>query len=116
MAAPAHIVYCTCPDLDCAERIAALLVQEGLAACVTLLPGAKSFYHWEGNLCQDAEVLLMMKTTSARLPELQARLCQAHPYEVPELLAVAVSAGLDQYLEWIDTCTAKPLSPAPDTP
>jgi len=100
------IAYCTCPDTDCAQRIAATLVDQGLAACVSLLPGALSCYRWEGQVCQDAEVLLMIKTTQARLRELEARILEEHPYEVPEFIVVPVIAGSERYLEWIDTCTA----------
>ncbi|WPL16665.1 Divalent-cation tolerance protein CutA [Thiorhodovibrio winogradskyi] len=105
MSSPPCIAYCTCPDAACAERIATLLVKEGLAACVSLLPGATSFYLWEGDLCQDAETLLMIKTTQARLHALEARILTEHPYEVPEFIVVPVIAGSDHYLEWIDTCT-----------
>lgn len=105
MSTTARILYCTCADSETAERIAALLVEQRLAACVTLLPGARSFYHWEGRLCQDAEILLMIKTTQTRLAELETRLREAHPYEVPELIALPVVGGLTDYLEWIETCT-----------
>ena len=105
MSTPPCIAYCTCPDSDCAERLAAMLVNEGLAACVSLLPGAKSYYRWDGQLCQDAEVLMMIKTTQARLRELESRILKEHPYEVPEFIVVPVIAGSDQYLKWIDTCT-----------
>lgn len=100
------IAYCTCPDADCAERIAALLVNEQLAACVSLLPGTKSVYRWDGDLCQDTEVLMMIKTTQARLKALEARVLAQHPYEVPELIVVPVIAGSEAYLHWMETCIA----------
>lgn len=108
MTPDARIVYCTCPDEACGERIAGMLVNESLAACVTLLPGAKSVYQWEGALCQDTEVLLMIKTTDAKLADLETRIVQEHPYQVPEVIAVPVIAGLRPYLEWIHTCTFSP--------
>lgn len=105
MSAPLCIAYCTCPDRECAERIAALLVNQGLAACVSLLPGATSVYRWQGELCQDAEVVLMIKTTQARLQDLESTIGKEHPYDAPEFIATPVIAGSDQYLTWIEACT-----------
>ena len=105
MSLPARILFCTCPSAECAEQIAALLVNEGLAACVTLLPGATSFYRWEGRLCQDAEILLMIKSTESRLAALCDRIRAVHPYQTPEILAVPVVGGLADYLKWMETCT-----------
>lgn len=105
MSSPPIIAYCTCPTSDCAEQIAACLVNEGLAACVSLVPGVRSFYRWEDRLCEDAEVLLMIKTTQARLSELETRLVAMHPYAVPEFIVVPVIAGSDPYLHWIHACT-----------
>ncbi len=105
---PTHpcLAYCTCPDRDCAEQIATRLIEQSLAACVTLLPGAKSFYRWEGRLCQDEEILLIIKTTEARLVELESCIRQTHPYEVPEFIVTPVITGSEPYLNWIHTCTA----------
>jgi len=91
----------TCPDAATAQRIAATLVEERLAACVNLLPGLRSVYRWRGAVEQADEVLLLIKTTHARLDALQARLPQLHPYELPELVAVEVAGGLPAYLDWI---------------
>ncbi|TLX22989.1 divalent-cation tolerance protein CutA [Thermomonas fusca] len=95
------ICFCSCPDTTTAGRIAEALVEERLAACVNLLPGLQSVYRWRGKLQRDAEVLLLIKTTRARYPALQARLPQLHPYELPELLAVESAAGLPAYLQWV---------------
>ncbi|WP_028839179.1 MULTISPECIES: divalent-cation tolerance protein CutA [Thermomonas] len=96
------ICFCSCPDTTTAGRIADALVEERLAACVNLLPGLQSVYRWRGKLQRDAaEVLLLIKTTRARYPALQARLPQLHPYELPELLAVESAAGLPAYLQWV---------------
>ena len=100
------ICFCSCPDTTTAGRIADALVEERLAACVNLLPGLQSVYRWRGKLQRDAaEVLLLIKTTRARYPALQARLPQLHPYELPELLAVESAAGLPAYLQWVDEST-----------
>lgn len=100
------IVFCTCPDETVAERLAVALVGEGLAACVTCLPGATSVYAWQGDVHQDREVLLLLKTTGARLATLSARIGALHPYEVPEVVAVEITAGSERYLDWLGQTVA----------
>lgn len=95
------IALSTCPDETTAAEIARVLVSEGLAACVNRVPGVRSTYFWDGRLQDDAEVLLIVKTTAERLSELTARLTALHPYEVPELVAMAVQAGNERYLDWV---------------
>lgn len=96
----------TCPDPDSADRLARALVEERLAACVSVLPGVQSTYRWQGALEQASEYLLLIKTTRARYPALQARLPALHPYELPELVAVESSAVLPAYLHWVAAATA----------
>ncbi len=84
-----------------AETIAAALVEERLAACVNLLPGARSIYRWRGEIEQDTETLLLVKTTAAALAPLEARVRELHPYEVPEILAIAPTESSAEYLEWL---------------
>jgi periplasmic divalent cation tolerance protein len=95
------IAFSTCPDEACAQRLAQALVGERLAACVNRLPGVTSTYFWDGRLQDDAEILLIIKTTAARLAELEARLKVLHPYELPELVALPVTAGNERYLQWV---------------
>ena len=95
------LAFSTCPDQAAADRIAANLVSEGLAACVNRLPGVRSTYFWDGRLQDDAEILLIIKTTDRRLPDLVERLKALHPYEVPELVAVPVVDGNEPYLDWV---------------
>lgn len=102
------LVYCTAPDLDTARALARTLVEERLAACVNLVPGLTSFYRWQGTVQEDAETLLLIKTAAARHRALQERLRALHPYELPEIIAVPVSAGLPAYLEWVATETLSP--------
>ncbi|MEO7064085.1 MAG: divalent-cation tolerance protein CutA [Dokdonella sp.] len=102
----AVIVHCSCPDAQTAARIAHVLVDEQLAACVQAISGVASTYRWEGRVCSETEVLLLIKTTRARLDELKARLPALHPYATPELIAVDAVDGLDRYLDWIETETA----------
>ncbi len=100
------IVQCSCPDAETAARIARVLVEERLAACVQAVAGVASTYRWEGRVRADTEVLLLIKTTRSRLDALQARLPALHPYATPECIAIDVVAGLDRYLAWVEAETA----------
>lgn len=91
----------TCPDEASAQAVATALVQERLAACVNRVGGLRSTYFWDARLQDEAEILLLIKTTAARLAQLQARLKSLHPYELPELLAIAVAGGNERYLDWV---------------
>ena len=91
----------TCPDDASAKRIGAALVTERLAACVNRVPGLQSLYFWDGGLRDDAEILLIIKTTTGRITELEARLKALHPYELPEFVAVPVAGGNERYFEWV---------------
>lgn len=91
----------TCPDEATARRIAEVLVSERLATCVNRVPGMVSTYFWDGRLQDDAEILLIIKTTAARLAELEARLKVLHPYELPELIVLPVTGGNERYLQWV---------------
>lgn len=105
---PIRLVYCSCPDAATGQRIADTLVGERLAACVNLLPGVTSVYRWQGKVEQASEVLLLVKTTADRLGALSARICELHPYELPEVIAVEVRAGLPAYLDWVAAQTQDP--------
>ena len=107
MTSPVLIVLCTCPDNEVAGRIATALVSEGLAACVSALAGVTSVYRWEGAVQTDTEVQLLIKTTAVRLPALTDRVRALHPYELPEVIAVPVTGGLPDYLQWVQACTAQ---------
>jgi periplasmic divalent cation tolerance protein len=100
-----HLALCTCPDQDTAEALAESLVVNRLAACVNIVPGLVSVYHWEGQIERAEEVLLLIKTTEARIPELVAWVEREHPYDVPELIAHPITGGHPGYLEWVRKCT-----------
>lgn len=102
------IVLSTCPSPEEAKRIARGLVEERLAACVNLVPGAVSVYHWQGNVCEENEVMLVVKSRRHLLGRLQERLATMHSYEVPEAIAIPVVDGLPAYLEWLDRETNPP--------
>lgn len=95
------IVLSSAPDLLLAKRIAHILVEEGLAACVNLGAACLSMYMWKGKLEGTEEIPITMKTTRTRLRELSERLAQLHPYEVPEMLVMSVSGGSSEYLDWV---------------
>jgi periplasmic divalent cation tolerance protein len=101
------LAFSTCPDETVAQQIAQTLVSAGLATCVNRVSGLRSTYIWDGQLQDDPEILLIMKTTAGRLGELEARLKALHPYELPELLAVAVTGGNERYLDWVRKGVAK---------
>ena len=93
------------PDQASAQTIASLLVEKRLAACVNIMPPVVSTYRWQGNVETASEVPLMIKTTIKRYPELEAAIRKAHPYEVPEIIALPIHVGLPDYLQWIDSQT-----------
>ena len=96
------IVFCTCPVGPVAETLATTLVDEQLAACVHLMPGATSIYRWQGKRETSHETVLIIKTRQEVYGKLEQRIKALHPYEVPEILLVKVEAGLPSYLAWMD--------------
>lgn len=93
------VVFCTFPDPEKARQIGAALVERQVAACVNLLAGVESIYRWQGKMEETQEVLAVIKTS--RYAALEAAIRELHPYEVPEILAVPVEAGLPAYLSWV---------------
>lgn len=84
-----------------AAALARTLVEERLAACVNVLPPMTSVYRWKGSVEQEREQQLVIKTTAAQLPALEARLGELHPYDVPEFLVIRIEAGSAAYLSWL---------------
>ena len=95
------IVFVTCESKAQAEAIAQSVVTEKLAACVNVLPGVRSCYVWEGKLTWSDEVLLVAKTTSDAFEKLEKRVLELHSYEIPEIIAIPIEAGLKTYLKWV---------------
>ena len=91
----------TAADEASAAALARTLLEERLAACVNIVPGMRSMYWWQGRIEQGTECLLVIKTTVARWPALKARLPQLHAYDVPELVAMEITDGLEPYLRWL---------------
>lgn len=95
------LVLSTAPDADTAQSLAETLVNEGLAACVNIIPGVQSVYRWQGAVEHAAELILLLKTTQSSYAALETRLRQLHPYELPEILNLGSPDGLPAYLAWI---------------
>ena len=96
------LVMCTCPPGNTAEHLAKLLVEEKMAACVNRLDGVKSVYNWQGKTQQDAETLLLIKTSDTIWPQLEQAIIRHHPYDVPEIIALPIVAGNQDYLNWVE--------------
>ena len=100
-----RVVLTMVADAEIGAIIARKLVDDRLAACVNVLPGAHSFYRWEGRVQEDAEVLMIIKTSRDRCEELAARINDLHPYDVPEVLVLPADGGSTPYLKWVETET-----------
>jgi len=98
------IITTTYPERDSAKAAARLLVERRLAACVQLVP-IESIYSWQGKICEESEVMLLIKTKSALFEEVSEVIKANHSYEVPEIVQVAVTGGSSEYLGWIDSET-----------
>jgi len=102
------VALMTAPDSQVAERIARVLVDEQLAACVNILPGLRSLYRWEGKLCDETEVLCIAKTRLELFPALGERIAALHPYQVPEIIALPLVSASVPYLAWVMRSTSRP--------
>jgi periplasmic divalent cation tolerance protein len=101
MAPTALVVLTTLANDGDARTLVTALLADRLIACGTLLPGARSIYRWEGELTEESEVVVLLKTDVARWDALCRAVRAKHPYQVPELLALSVEHGLDAYLSWL---------------
>ncbi len=97
------IVLSTVDTIDKASMIAHSLVEDRIAACVNVLPGIRSIYRWQEKLCDDMELLLIIKTTEDRFEAARARIRQLHTYELPEVIASPITAGDQDYLRWLSS-------------
>jgi periplasmic divalent cation tolerance protein len=95
------VALVTVPTRAVGTRIAKALVEERLAACVNIVPGVRSIYAWKGRVCDDRELLLVIKTTRGRYAALERRVKAMHPYEVPEVIALPIVRGSSGYLKWV---------------
>jgi len=100
------VVLTTCDSQEAGERIASALVEERLAACVNVVPGVRSCFRWQGELRQEHECLVVVKSRAARFPELSQRIRELHSYDLPEIIALPVVGGSEDYLRWLAEAVA----------
>ena len=99
------LVLTNLPDRESAEKLADRLLQGHEAACINILAPCRSVYRWKDAIQHDEEHPMLIKTTRERYPALEAAIRDAHPYELPEIIAFAVTAGLPAYLQWVESET-----------
>ena len=103
----ACVVLVTAPSVEVAAVLARTLVSERLAACGNIVPAVRSVYRWQGEVQDEQEVLLLLKTVQRVVPALTERVAALHPYELPEVIALPVAGGLDAYIGWIEESTSR---------
>ncbi|NTU52961.1 MAG: divalent-cation tolerance protein CutA [Chlorobiaceae bacterium] len=100
------MVITTAPNREEAEKMAQGILENRLAACVQL-SDIRSFFFWDGEIQQDDEVSLFIKTTTKRYADLESYIREYHPYDVPEIIQLPITAGLPEYLAWLDATTGE---------
>jgi len=95
------IVFCTVPNEQVAKEISRAIVTEALCACVNQIPQVKSYYIYEGEFCEDKEILLLIKTASSHFKALEQRLKELHPYDLPEIIATPITESSAEYKSWL---------------
>jgi periplasmic divalent cation tolerance protein len=110
MTTAALLVLTNLPDRAAAEKLARTLVGEKVAACVNILAPCRSVYTWEGKVEEADEVPCLIKTTVDRYEALERAIRAAHPYDVPEIVATPIVAGLPAYLQWVEAETRVPMA------
>jgi periplasmic divalent cation tolerance protein len=96
------VVVITCPSQKEAVKVKDLLLHNRLAACVNIIGGIRSSYWWRGKIESASEIILLAKTTRAKFKEIVTRVTEIHPYDIPEIITLPISAGNQPYLKWID--------------
>ena len=96
-----YVVLCTAGGEKEGERISRIMIREGLAACVNIIPKVKSIYTWKGKVYKEEEALMVIKTDRRRIKEIMQKIKALHSYEVPEILALKVEEGEKSYTEWL---------------
>ncbi|KHG33890.1 divalent-cation tolerance protein CutA [Sulfurospirillum sp. MES] len=95
------MITTTFPDEQSAKKVIALLLEQRLVACAQILP-VQSFYRWEGDVCEETESLVIMKTKSHLFDAIQSLILAHHPYAIPQLILIPIEKGLHTYLQWVD--------------
>jgi periplasmic divalent cation tolerance protein len=102
------VLLSTCPEAATAHRIGRTLADASLVACVNIVPGLRSIYRWSDTVQDEAEILMIMKTTGSCLAAARETLLSLHPYDVPAPVALPIADGHDAYLRWVSTSTRAP--------
>jgi periplasmic divalent cation tolerance protein len=95
------IYYVTAPNIEIAKDLSHKIIEQNLAACANIFPGINSIYKWEGKVCEEMEVVIILKSTSAKKGSLFDFINQNHPYETPCILEIKIDNGNAKYLEWL---------------
>jgi periplasmic divalent cation tolerance protein len=95
------IVFCTIPDEEKAAELSRNIVEANIAACANIVPKIRSIYRWKGEICDDPESLIIIKTRKSLFPLLKERITSLHPYEVPEIIAFDMTEAHEPYLKWL---------------
>ncbi len=103
----AMLVYCTVPNADEAKSISRLLIRKKLAACCNVIPGIISIYRWEGEVQEENEVLLLIKTSLKKYDQVEKEIKMIHSYSIPEIIATPVVQASQAYLDWIIQMTGE---------
>jgi periplasmic divalent cation tolerance protein len=101
------LVLTNLPDVASAEKLAHALIESRAAACVNVLAACRSIYRWKDGVETAAEIPLLIKTTRAAYPQVEEIIRAQHPYDVPELIAIPITLGLPDYLDWLATETER---------
>jgi periplasmic divalent cation tolerance protein len=96
-----YVMVITTIEPERGRELASGIVEAGLAACVQVVPRVESFYTWKGNVESDPEAVLLCKTHESKLPEIEQFFSEHHGYDVPELISVPITSGLDSYVSWM---------------
>lgn len=99
-------VYVTAPNIDEALKIGRALVQERLAACANIIDGVRSIYRWEGNVVDEKEVVLVLKTVESKVEAVSKKIKSIHSYDCPCIVALEITGGNDEFIKWVASETA----------
>jgi periplasmic divalent cation tolerance protein len=99
------IVLVTCPNMKSAGKISDILLEKRLAACTNTIPGIESRFRWKGKVKKSKEALMIIKTTKALVKKVEKAVKENHSYEVPEIIAIPIVSGSNEYLNWINSET-----------
>jgi periplasmic divalent cation tolerance protein len=98
------LIYTVFPDAEQAKKVARVLVQKKLVACCNILPAHTAIYEWQGQMCEESEVIMLAKTISTNFGATQAQILELHSYETPCVLEIALANVAPEFAKWIENC------------